>query len=411
MRSSSAVKFPATVTARASSIAWLILIAGVVVLAITTFKHRDRFSQVSMSEFYAWSSELRAGGDPWMAANDPSFKPLPGIKHLGHCNYPPAFLLAFEPLTMLPRQTAYWIWQAMIIASLVAATIITVREIAPSGPDRDALAVGAVLLFPEVYGALYESQPTPILLLLAVAAFSLDRRGRNAAAGLALAAAALLKMYPALGAGYFLARQRWATLAWAAFFGLAGLVATGVHSIGDFAHFGILSSSWLSTDAWLRNDRSIAVLSNVRVVIDAMFGSAPSPAGLHLWLAVTAIVDLVIVAAAAAITLRARRERALDVACYGLWLAAAIIVSPISWGHYLPFAIPLLLGICAIIGRGDGVSDVAAIAFALGVIGTILPYFSGGMRQMHMLFFATIVFYFAGCAIIAGANPANAEPA
>ena len=409
------MKFPAAVAARIRWLGWLVVGAGVIVLAITTFKHRDRFAQVSMSEFYAWSSELHAGGDPWMAANDPAFRPVPGIKHLGHCNYPPAFLLAFEPLTMLPRQMAYWIWQAMIIASLVGATLIIARELGATGYDRQALAVGAVLLFPEVYGALYESQPTPILLLLVVVAFSLDRRSNrhgSAGAGLALAAATLLKMYPALASGYFLMRRRWATLAWAAIFGIAGLLITGVHSIGDFAHFGILGSSWLSTDAWLRNDRSIAVLSNVRVVIDAIFGAAPSPAGIRAWLSITALIDLIIVAAAGMVTVIAHRGRAeTDMACFGLWLMAAIVVSPISWGHYLPFALPLLLAICAIIARGDEIPTGAAAIFIAGLLGTILPYFSGAMREMHLLFFAAMLIYFGGCAIIWRTTAQSAEPA
>ena len=103
-------------------LAFIPLAVGVVLLMIAMYRNRGNFAKVSMSEFYAWSSELRAGGNPWQASGDPAFKPLPGALHLGHCNYPPAFLMAFEPLTMLPVRAAYWLWQGIILVCLLAAT-------------------------------------------------------------------------------------------------------------------------------------------------------------------------------------------------------------------------------------------------------------------------------------------------
>jgi hypothetical protein len=405
VRSSLSVNFKARPAARLNAaISLAILAAGLAVLTVSSIKHRDRYDQVSMSEFYAWSSELRAGGDPWLAAHDPSYREIPGVHHLGHCNYPPAFLLAFEPLTMLPIRTAYWIWQAIIVASLIGATLIVVRELNPPAAHYYALAVGGVLLYPEVYGMLYESQPTAILLLLVVAAFSLDRRERSAPAGLTLAASALLKMYPALASGYFLMRRRWATIAWAVIFSLVGLAITGVHSIRDFAHFGIVGSNWLSTDTWLRNDRSIAILSNLRVPIDAIFGTSPSATGIALWFGLTALADAAVVAAAFYMTYRAAAARSLDMACCGLWLAAAIVVSPIGWGHYLPFLIPLILAILALLASADEVDTAGAVLFLAGLTGTILPYYSGGLRRVHMMFFATILVYASACLIIGGGS-------
>lgn len=401
VRSSLAVKFKARPAARLSPLVSLaILAAGLAVLIVSTVKHRDRFDQVSMSEFYAWSSELRAGGDPWLSAHDPGYVEFPGVRHLGHCNYPPAFLLAFEPLTMLSIRTAYWIWQAIIIASLVGATVLVTRELNPPAAHYHALAVGGVLLYPEVYGMLYESQPTAILLLLVVAAFSLDRRRRCASGGFALAAAALLKMYPALAGGYFVVRRRWATLVWAVIFSVAGLALTGVHSSRDFARFGIVGSSWLSTDTWLRNDRSIAILSNLRVPIDAIFGPAPPAAGIALWFGLTALADAGVVAAAFYLTYRAAAARSLDFGCFGLWLAAAIVVSPIGWAHYLPFLIPLIIASIAIVASSEEVDAAGTVLFLAGLTGTILPYYSGALRRVHMMFFATVALYLGACAII-----------
>ncbi len=405
VRSSLPVNFKARLRARLpAAVSLAIFAAGLAVLMVSTIKHHDRFDQVSMSEFYAWASELRAGGDPWLAAHDPAYREIPGVRHLGHCNYPPAFLVAFEPLTMVPIRTAYWIWQAIIIASLVAATILMTHELNPPAVHFYALAVGGVLLYPEVYGMLYESQPTAVLLLLVVAAFSLDRRQRSAPAGLTLAASALLKMYPALAGGFFLVRRRWATIAFAVIFAVVGLAVTGMHSIRDFAHFGIIGSSWLSTDTWLRNDRSIAILSNLRVPIDAVFGPAPPVAGIALWLGLTAIADAAVLSAALYLTYRATATRSLDLACLGLWLAAATVVSPIGWGHYLPFMIPLILGMLATLAGAEEIGATGAVLFLVGLTGTILPYYSGALRRVHMMFFATILVYLGACLIIADAS-------
>jgi hypothetical protein len=131
------------------------------ILALASYKNRLRYNAVSMSEFYSWAYELKMGGDPWLSQRDPTFSSIPGVAHLGHCNYPPVFLLAFEPLTTLRPPVAYWIWQGIIVTSLLLATVLMVRDLSPPAPSSYVLALGAVLLFPEVYGALYESQPTP----------------------------------------------------------------------------------------------------------------------------------------------------------------------------------------------------------------------------------------------------------
>jgi len=390
-------------------LAFIPLAVGVVLLMIAMYRNRGNFAKVSMSEFYAWSSELRAGGNPWQASGDPAFKPLPGVLHLGHCNYPPAFLMAFEPLTMLPVRAAYWLWQGIILACLLAATLIVAHDL---GPPADAapyaLAAGAALLFPETYGTFYESQLTFILLLLLVVSYACDRRGRSIAAGLTLALAMLFKMFPGLAAGYFLLRRRWATLAWAIVFGVLGMVLTGARSQYAFMQSGVLHSSWLADDAWLRNDRSIAVYSNLRALLDWLSGgSLPEPL-IPLWLGLTALACVLTVAITAAATRRPARSAEGEVASYGLWLTAAIIVSPISWGHYLPLILPLLFGLAVDAIRCPRKSTIARLLVVTGLIALYAAYFAGALRQRHILFVATVLI-FAGSAWLVGQSRKSSE--
>lgn len=375
---------------------------GLSILALTSYNNRLHYQTVSLSEFYAWAYELRMGGDPWLSPHDPAFRNIPGVAHLGHCNYPPAFLLAFEPLTALTPIAAYWIWYGIIVASLLLATVLLTRELGPPASSSYLLAIGAVLIFPEVYGSLYESQPTFLLLALVVVAWVCDRRGSSAPAGLALAIGALLKLYPALAGGYFLVRRRWITLGWATLFGIAGMMLVNVRYQRDYAHYGILTSVWLSDDAWLRNARSIAMLSNLRAILDWLYGGPLPRHAMTLWLGLTALADLLVIAAVVEVTIRARDRRELDALCLGLWLVAAIIVSPIAWGHYLPFAIPLLLGLAACVGCGARPHPVGAVLVVSGLSGTILPYFSSPMRQLHMLFWATLLIFTGACLVVSG---------
>ena len=70
------------------------------------------------------------------------------------------------------------------------------------------------------------AQLTPMLLALLCASWFCARWERPAAAGLWLALAALLKLYPAAAGGYFLFGRRWRALGWTIGFFAAGVLLT-----------------------------------------------------------------------------------------------------------------------------------------------------------------------------------------
>jgi len=376
------------------------LLAGALLLAHVVYKNRHRYEAVCMCDFYAWAAELRAGGDPWNL--DASYKPPAGVTHLGNCNYPPVFLRAFGLLTLMRPVAAYCVWQALLIASLLLTTVLVVHELGPpAGWVPYAMALGAVLLFPEVYGSLYESAPTLLLLLLLVVAWVCDRHGQSAAAGLMLALAALLKLYPGLVGGYFLVRGRWATLGWAAAFGLAGLLLSNTADQVRFANAGLFHSVWLTDDHWLRDGRSIATLSNIRALLDWIYGTALPRHAVPLWMALTVVVDVLLICPVLYLTARTNRQPQLDAPCFGLWLCVTMMVSPIAWGHYLPFAIPLLLSIAALMPRQPRFDTGGGLILALGLIGSVLTYFCSPLLHMHVFFLATAAIYAGGCLLLA----------
>lgn len=379
-------------------LAWGAFIAGCAVLASVVLKNRHRWTKVDFVEYYDWSLELRLGGDPWVPSGDPSFTPVRGLFHRGNCNYTPAFLTAFGPLTTLARKPAYWVWQTTLIGSLFASILILVGELRPPpGPAWYALAIGAVLLFPEVYGAQYESQPTFLLLLLIVSSWALDRRSSSVAAGLALAAATLLKIYPGLVAGYFLLRRRWRTLGWSIVFALAGLIASNPRYEYEFFHFGapiFERNSWLTW--WLKLDRAIGILGNVRAAMDRLWGGTIPPQAQAHWLAISALLALLVLGATATATVEARGVEALEVTILGLWLVAALLISPLGWGHELPLLIPLWLGEAACLLRGAPWKTAGAALTAFGLVGIVAAYFWSPLRHAHLFFVATIITFIGG---------------
>ncbi|HEY6417567.1 MAG TPA: glycosyltransferase family 87 protein [Candidatus Binataceae bacterium] len=367
----------------------LALSIGAVILVRTLHQNRLRYKEEAFCDYYVWSLELRLGGDPWLPASDVSFRARPGIPHRGVCNYPPVFLLAFEPFTKLSRPAAFWILQAILVASMLGATILITHETGPPGSATPYLAaIAAVLLFPETYGALYESEPTFLLLAVLMGALALDRRGHSTAAGFALALATLLKFYPGLIGCYFLLRRRWATVAWSFGFAFAGLIVGGLRHHYEMMRFGVPI-----TNQWWIQDRAIGILQSMRSMVAAVAGNQFSARMMLAWLSSSALLYALVGAAAVDATIRSAERDDLDLISFGLWIAAALLYSPLAWAHELPLMIPLWIGAAACIARGAARRNVGTILLMLGLAGTIAPYFTGPLRRTHMFFAAAILAY------------------
>jgi len=104
----------------------------------------------------------------------------------------PAWLLFFEPFTLLKPPGAYRAWAAFNLLCLGAALLILIREIGPSGAPGWTVAA-AMVLYPPVAINFWFAQSEIVLLLIFVLALAAIRRERHGAAGAILAAAALLR--------------------------------------------------------------------------------------------------------------------------------------------------------------------------------------------------------------------------
>jgi hypothetical protein len=392
-----------------SLVTWVLVAIAAVVLMRTEYHNRDRWHETDFNHYYANAVKLRTGGDPWRAdaAADTSV-----------FNYPPAFYLALSPLTRLTPQPAYWIWQTIQIGSLIGSIVLILREI---GVGRDcelvATIVALAFLFPPVYGSLYDSQPTALLMLMLLISWRLARRGWDACAGGMLAAAALLKIYPVAVGGYFLLRRRTVTVVSAAtFFALgiaAMLVLYGIDRNLDF----LRATRGSMVPFWLDMDRNVSIAGNVHWAMLKLFGTPPTPSA-HA--ALTLMLDVAAIMVAGAATIGERPVSAeIDGLRFSLWLMAAILLSPLAWGHYFVLIIPFyIFAAAATLNTSRGANSLHRginrnlVWLGIGLVGIIVPYFWTPMRHAHAYFAALAITFVAGCSLtrmLANAERADHE--
>jgi hypothetical protein len=359
---------------------------AIVVLGARLFDYRLRYRDPAFSYYWYWASGYARGN----------------LEIWRDCSYPPPFLAMFVPFTWLDPRLSWWAWQALQIAALAAALMLFEREReAPLNWNVVAIGLSLGFVFPQTLGSLYEAQPTPLLLLLLVLAWINSRRGRAPTAGLCLAAAASLKLYPAAVGGYFLFRSRWREILWAAF-GVALIIPlTGLRAWYGALFLG--APFYLNSQFWMGNERAVSLLQNACALIDRIGLSPPDRQALGLAVAVALPAALLVVGVGAALTLTCGADAQSDGLCFGLWLIALPLLSPVAWSQYAIVALPVALLVAMGLYQAiDGAwswtnlapgfrAGVALLAFAMA--GFSLPAFWGTLRSVHLYFFAMVASY------------------
>ncbi|HVA81471.1 MAG TPA: glycosyltransferase family 87 protein [Candidatus Binataceae bacterium] len=326
-----------------------------------------RYTKPDFRIFYSWGIDRLDGRDIW--AEPAAGMVRPGISRR-FCNFTPFFVEAFTPLAHLSQRTGHRVWQGIVLGGLIAALVLLARGIEPPlDVATTVIFVSLVVVSQTTREVLKFSQMSPLLLPPMVISWLASRRGRPMVAGLALAAAVLLKLYPGAFAGYLLLKRRWLELGWTAVFCAAGIALSGPGNWVNMFTLGIPPSlPWILT----RNSLHASVLPVVHSLLahSALFMRGNPP-----WravLAVTAVIDLVLIALVACATFRADDNVEQDGIVFGLWLGLCVMLSPLAWRHDLPLFFPLylfaalaivrLLAIQAAWTRADFISGCALLA-------------------------------------------------
>ncbi|MBI5877739.1 MAG: DUF2029 domain-containing protein [Chloroflexi bacterium] len=132
------------------------------------------------------------------AAHDPTLYSAPPTDVPDYL-YPPLFAALLQPLTWMLPATAQDIWQLASIGCALIAIVLVGRSMPRPLSTREwSLAFVTLALFPPFFRTVRTGQVVCILLLLVALGIWTASRRRDAWAGIAYAAGAAIKLYPAL---------------------------------------------------------------------------------------------------------------------------------------------------------------------------------------------------------------------
>jgi hypothetical protein len=357
---------------RQPAILAVIWICALLVLIGTLTKMPGQWHRRDFSNYYESAWALRHGIDPYSTNLTPIGEQL-GLETnwLVHASETPPFLLCFEPFTWLRPRIAFWIWTALNFSALAIAMYLLLAHRRGLTARTALLLAGLMLMSAPVNLNFYWGQSQLIVLALMVAAMRAMERERDGAAGLLIAAGALLRAYPLLLVGYFVVRRKWR----AVIFAIAGIAAGGFTTVTILGLSQTLS--FLHGALWLTDYRVVNRVDDLSLgpFVSRMFWAitATAPGSPVDWVrrAAIATADVVVLGLTIRATLTDMSRRDPDWRIYSLWIATAIMLTPVGWHHYLVLlAIPFVQMVAsAAQGRsGSRAIWMAALAYLLSAI-------------------------------------------
>lgn len=348
---------------------WLSLLAVVLVTAAAfsagrSLRMRFDFSHFYLDAAYVWQhGELNPDLD---GPDRDARRQLPF--------YLPVVSLALSPLAAGGPVIAALLWSAAQVFCLFYCLRVLARWY--GGDWRNApwaLIAAVALALPAIINAAQFNQLTFIVLALVLAGVDRAERGRSAAGGALLAAAAVLKLLPAIFALWLVLRRDWR--------GAAAFAAAAVVLIvaPPLAVFGPQRTAEYHRQWWVHNVQGASLRGMVAEDLEEHFvdrrnQSIDSVLARLLWpehpyrtadwtvgLSAEACVrlgwaiKLVIVAGLIAAVLRSGRAAGLERRGVGaeLMLLGMLVLSPLLRQYYLLWALPALAALCSLAGSAD----------------------------------------------------------
>ena len=131
--------------------------------------------------------------------------------------------------------------------------------------------------------------------------------------------------------------RRWRALGWAIGFFVLGVLLTNPARWIDLMTVEMPVSYRFVAEA------DLTVMTFVRKAVALFTGTTTIAAPLFTVLAITALIDLVLLAVAAMATIASRRRDDLDGLVFGMWLALALLMSPLAWMAEMLLLLPAYL--------------------------------------------------------------------
>jgi Glycosyltransferase family 87 len=333
-------------------------------LARILIGRRGAFDKRDFSYYYVWGAALRRHIDPYTANLDPLARELGVfIKAGAKANYPPTFVLLWEPLAFLGPVTAYWLWIALTLAFL-AGTLMLLFGRRGGLPSTIALELAALaILYEPLKIHFYFAQTQILILFLIIVALAQLERGRDGSAGMILALAGLLKAYPLVLGAYLILTRKWRSATFMTLGLLVGFAVTlaivGLPGLGFFSHSSLSMNLQLAAAG-----RRLLPTVSLSGTLERIF----------LYIHLNGVHDLArqvlttgayisVLALTALATLSSATDQRRNKQAFGLWVTAMVLLTPGAWIHYMV----LLLAPLALLAEAAAAGKASKAAVLCGV--------------------------------------------
>jgi alpha-1,2-mannosyltransferase len=210
-----------------------------------------------------------------------------------------------------------------------------------------------------------------VLLFILALQFRWARAGRDAASGLALAMAILLKAFPAILLFHFVLARRIRIVAWT----LAGIAAGGAITlliVGRRA-YGFLRPGTSTPALWWNSGLSVS--ATISEIFTAVFHAPLAPGANLARIGLIAAVVIWLLALGARATIHSTRAGRGD-AGYAIWVVLAVFIFPITWVDHMVLLLIPFTQIALAAHEGDAVGSAPRLALAsYAVAEAVLPLF------------------------------------
>ena len=316
------------------------------------------FDRADFSCYYLWARAARENLNPYAM----NFEPMAARFHLNiegmvGADYPPTFILAFEPLASLSPKSAYRIWTALNVAALAASLLLLLGK--DSGLDlrlRLILASLAIFYYPLRVHFHWGQMQLVLLLMLLLAGRWLER-GREAAAAFMLALAGLLKIFPLFMIGYLVVERRWRALLFTGL-GLAlgaalTVVLMGLPTIIASAArlANVANGNWLVTNQKTNSGELVSFGNFVWRLAAGVTGAHPGSVLDRARFLIGMLAAIALIAVTVHATLAAGRSR--RESAFALWIVTTVLLSPTAWIHYMVLLLVPFAQLAAAANRGE----------------------------------------------------------
>ena len=381
-----------------------------------------RLERSDFTVFYASAVALRHGLDPYATDLTPIGNQFGmSLGELLHSTDTPTALAFFEPLSFLAPGKALALWLILNAAALTAALILLLQPKYSGLSSSTAWTVAALALLyqPTVENFAY-AQRQPLVLLLIVMTMRALKDGREAAGGLLLAVAGAYRVFPLIIAGYLVVRRNWRALAFMVlgliFIGTLTIAALGLHiciSYIDGIHYALI-------DEFTIDSSNVSLRAFIVRLGWSFFGYHVDWRTRWCEQIASALMSAAVVLITVKATLRHRSESAFDQRGFCLWIATAVMLSPLSWIHYM---ILLLIPFIAIVSAAErdkcSTRTIAAlvVAYLITSVDVVLrDKVAAGWQGLSFIFvgefaFACLLVGFLATYWFATDDPVRSQPA